>query len=209
MLNWLHSFLPHVPRYGYVLVFIVVFLNNVGLPLPGEAILLGAGFILGRTTGSLWQPVVAGTLASFLGGICAFWLGRRLGDSGLDRIRWLHLSQRSLKWPQRYFERHGAKTVFLARLIAIFPPIGANLLAGMTTMSWRKFLIYNLAGCAMMSVGYILIGYGLGKNWTLLEGWLSPAAFYLILAALALIVPGIVFRRALYGLLVRLRPIRT
>ena len=204
MLDWLHSLLPHVVRFGYVLVFIVVFLNDVGLPLPGEAVLLGAGIILRRTTGSLWQPAAAGTLASFLGSICAFWLGRRLGDSSLERIRWLHLSQKSLEWPQRYFNRHGSKAVFLARLIAIFPPLGANLLAGMTSMSWRTFLTYNLAGSAAMSVGYILIGYLLGKHWTLLEGWLSATAFYLILAALALIVPGIIFRRVLSGLLARL-----
>jgi membrane protein DedA with SNARE-associated domain len=204
MLHWLHSLLPHVPRYGYVLVFIVVFLNNVGLPLPGEAILLGAGFILGRTMGSLLQPALAGTLASFLGGICAFWLGRRLGQGGLQRIHWLHLTPKRLEWPQRYFERHGAKAVFLARLIAIFPPIAANLLAGMTSMSWRSFLVYNLAGSAVLSVGYILIGYLLGKNWGLLAGWLSPMAFYLILAALTLIAPGIIFRHALYGLLARL-----
>jgi membrane protein DedA with SNARE-associated domain len=187
-----------------VLVFIVVFLNNVGLPLPGEAILLGAGFILGKTLGSLWQPVVAGTLASFLGGICAFWLGRRLGHGGLERIHWLHLTPKRLKWPQRYFERHGAKAVFLARLIAIFPPIAANVLAGMTSMSWRKFLVYNLAGSAVLSVGYILIGYLVGKNWAAFEGWFSTTALYLILAAVALIVPGITFRHVLYGLLARL-----
>jgi hypothetical protein len=79
MLHWLHSLLPHIPHYGYVLVFIVVFLNNLGFPLPGETILLGAGFVLGKTGHPLWQPVVAGTAASFLGGICAFWMGRRLG----------------------------------------------------------------------------------------------------------------------------------
>jgi membrane protein DedA with SNARE-associated domain len=55
-----------------VLVFIVVFLNNLGVPLPGETILLGAGFILGRAAGSLWQPMAAGTAACFLGGICSF-----------------------------------------------------------------------------------------------------------------------------------------
>jgi membrane protein DedA with SNARE-associated domain len=49
MLHWLHSLLPHIPRYGYVLVFIVVLLNNIGVPLPGETILLGAGFILGES----------------------------------------------------------------------------------------------------------------------------------------------------------------
>jgi hypothetical protein len=57
MLHWLHSLLPHIPHYGYVLVFIVVFLNNLGVPLPGETILLGAGFFLGKNAVSLWQPM--------------------------------------------------------------------------------------------------------------------------------------------------------
>ncbi len=85
MLHWLHSLMPHIPHYGYVLVFIVAFLNNLGVPLPGETILLGAGFVLGKTGDSLWLPVVAGTAACFLGGICAFWLGRRLGPEPLGK----------------------------------------------------------------------------------------------------------------------------
>jgi membrane protein DedA with SNARE-associated domain len=109
MLHWLHSLLPHIPHYGYVLVFIVVFLNNLGVPLSGETIFLGAGFILGRVAGSLWQPMAAGTAACFLGGICSFWLGRRLGHTGLERVHWLHLTPKRLKWPERFFKRHGAK----------------------------------------------------------------------------------------------------
>jgi phosphatidylglycerol lysyltransferase len=85
ILHWLHSLLPGIPRHGYVLVFIVVFLNNVGLPLPGETLLLGAGFILARTAVPLWQSIAAGTAASFLGGICGFWFGRRLGHAGLEK----------------------------------------------------------------------------------------------------------------------------
>jgi hypothetical protein len=104
MLHWLHSLLPDIPHYGYVLVFIVVFLNNLGVPLPGETILLGAGFVLGKTADSLWQPVVAGTAACFLGGICAFWLGRRLGHGSLEKIHWLHLTPERLKWPGRFFQ---------------------------------------------------------------------------------------------------------
>jgi len=53
MLHWLQSLLPHIPHYGHVLVFIVVLLNNLGIPLPGETILFGAGFILGKAAGSL------------------------------------------------------------------------------------------------------------------------------------------------------------
>jgi membrane protein DedA with SNARE-associated domain len=204
MLHWLHSLLPHIPHYGYVLVFIVVFLNNIGAPLPGETILLGAGFILGKAAGSLWEPMVAGTAASFLGGCCAFWLGRRLGLRGLGRIHWLHLTPKRLKWPERFFKRHGAKTVFIARFIALFPPVVANLLAGMAKMPWRIYLFYNLTGSAAYTTSYILIGYFFGKKWKRLEAWLGPTVLYLILAGIVLLVLGVIFRHPLSKFLARL-----
>ena len=206
MLHWLHSLLPHIPHYGYVLVFIVVFLNNLGVPLPGETILLGAGFVLGKTEDSLWQPVMAGTVASFLGGIGAFWLGRRLGQGRLEKIRWFHLTPKRLKWPERFFKRHGAKTVFIARFIFVFPPIAANLLAGMSKMRWRTFLFYNVTGSAAYSATYILLGYFFGKKWKLLEAWLGPTALYLIFAGLVIVVLGVIFRNSLSGYWARLFP---
>jgi membrane protein DedA with SNARE-associated domain len=60
MLHWLDSLLPRLPHYGYALVFIVVFLNNVGFPLPGETILLGAGLVFGR-----YDENTLATLSSF------------------------------------------------------------------------------------------------------------------------------------------------
>ena len=204
MLHWLYSLLPHIPHYGFVLVFIVVFLNNIGFPLPAKTILLGAGFILGQAAGSLWEPTAAGTAASFLGGVCAFWTGRRLGLDGLTKIHWLHLTRARLEWPERYFKRHGAKAVFIARFIVIFPTVAANLLAGMTKMSWRVFLFYNLTGSAAFTATYILIGYFFGKKWKLIEAWLGPTALYLILAGMALIIVSVMCRHSLSRLLMRL-----
>ena len=197
MLHWLHSLLPHIPHYGYVLIFIVAFLNNLGVPLPGETILLGAGFVLGKTADSLWQPVLAGTVACFLGGICAFWLGRRLGQGSVEKIHWLHLTPERVKWPEQFFKRHGARTVFIARFIFLFPPVVVNLLAGMSKMPWRTFLFYNLTGSAAYATTYILIGYFFGKKCKLLEAWLGPTALYLILAGIVLVVLGMIFRHSL------------
>ena len=203
MLHWLHSLLPHIPHYGYVLVFIVVFLNNLGFPLPGETILLGAGFVLGKTADSLWPPVLAGTAACFLGGIWAFWLGRRLGQGGLEKIRWLHLTHARLKWPERFFKRHGARAVFIARFIALFPPVVANLLAGMSKMPWRTFLFYNLTGSAAYAVTYILTGYFFGKEWKWLVARLGSTTLCLIFAGLALIVLGVICRKAVSAFFAR------
>jgi membrane protein DedA with SNARE-associated domain len=47
---------PQLPHFGFTLVFLVVFLSNIGVPFPGKAILFGAGFVWGRAAGSLWSP---------------------------------------------------------------------------------------------------------------------------------------------------------
>jgi len=206
MLHWLQSLLPHVPRYGYVLVWIVVFFNNLGFPLPGETILLGAGFIFGKLAESLWQPMAAGTTACFLGGACAFWMGRRLGHSGLEKIHWLHLTPDRLKWPERFFKRHGAKAVFIARFIPLFPPVAANVLAGMSKITWRTFLFYDFVGSAAYTVVYVLIGYFFGRQWKHLQAWLGPTALYLILGCMAVAVVGVMLRHRLSGLWARRLP---
>jgi len=204
MLQWLHSLLPHIPRFGYLIVFIVVFLNNIGIPLPGESMLLGAGFVLGRTAASLWKPTLAGIVACFLGGLLSFWLGRRLGHGGLTKTRWLHLTPERVKRGEHFFKRHGAKTVFIARFIALLPPALANLLAGVAKMRWRSFLFYDLAGSTAYTITYILIGYFFGKKWERLEAWLGPTVLYLILAGIALTILLVVFRHFLHDLLSRL-----
>ncbi|MGB7769734.1 MAG: DedA family protein [Verrucomicrobiia bacterium] len=209
MLHWLHSLLPHIPHYGYVLVFLVVFLSNLGIPLVGKTILLGAGFILGKGAGSLWQPMVAGTAAGFLGGICLFWLGRRLGHDRLEKIHRLHLTPKRREWPNRFFKRHGAKSVFFARFIPFFPLVVINLLAGMAKMPWRIFLFYNLMGSVVSTASYILTGYFLGTKWNLLDAWLGPTMLYLMLAGMALIVLVVIFRHSLSGFWVRVSPKKT
>ena len=143
---------------------------------------------------------MAGATACFLGGICAFWFGRRLGQGSLEKIRWLHLTPERLQWPEQFFKRHGAKTVLIARFIFLFPPVVANLLAGMAKMPWRIYLFYNLTGSVAFAATYILIGYFFGKKWKILEAWLGPTTLYLILAVLTLVVLGVIYRHSLSGL---------
>jgi membrane protein DedA with SNARE-associated domain len=111
-----------------------------------------------------------------------------------------------LKWPAQLFKRHGAKTVFIARFIFLFPPVVVNLLAGMSKMPWRTFLFYNLTGSAAYATYYTLIGYYFGKQWKLLEAWLGPMALYLILAGLVVVALSVIFRHSLSGYWARLLP---
>jgi membrane-associated protein len=198
MFQWLHSLFPHLPHFGNVIIFITTFLNSIGIPLPGEPILFGAGFILGRTGHPLWAAIAAGTTACFLGGETAFWLGRRLGRGRLQKIHWLHLTPKNFGKMDHFFKRYGAKTVFIARFIALLPPLVPNVLAGMSKMKWRVFLFYNLSGAVVYVALYILLGYFLGTHWEFLKDSLGPAAIYFIFQGVLLIVLVVIFRHFLY-----------
>ncbi len=201
MIHQLHHLFLH---YGNWIVFLMTYLNSMGFPFPGEPILFVAGFVLGKEGAILWRSIAAGTTACFLGGESAYWLGRWMGYSRLKKINWLHLTPKRFEWMDRFFKRYGAKTVFIARFVALLPPLIPNVLAGMAKMRWRIFLFYNLAGSAVYAALYILLGYLLGQHWAFLRSWLGPTAIYVILQGLVLVVLLVIFRRFLYRLLARI-----
>ena len=86
----------------------------------------------------------------------------------------------------------------------MFPPVAANLLAGIAKMPWRIYLFYNLTGSAAYTTSYILIGYFFGKKWKQIEAWFGPTALYLILVSIVLIVLGVLLRHSLSKFTVRL-----
>ena len=175
MSEWLHSLLPQLPHYGFVVVFVALFLNNVGLPLPGETVLLGAGFILGRDVGFFSEPVfvamLAATLAGFLGGACAFAVGRRVDRQALSKVRWLRAVSRRLDRAERLYSRHGALTVCVGRFIPVLPPVAVNLLAGVMRVPWPGFLWFSLVGSAGFSCLYMMLGFLLGAQWLIVRAF--------------------------------------
>src|SRR5580704_4553458 len=197
MLDWLRSLLPDLPHYGFAIIFVVVFLSNLGIPLAGKAILLAGGFVLGQNGDSLWPPMAAGTAGCVLGGLCTFWIGRQLDDQSLEKVRWLRLTPARLKRPRQFFKRHGPKAVLIARITPFFPAFAPSLLAGVAKMPWRKFLFYDFIGSVACGVGYILIGYFFGQKWKTLEEWLGPVPLYSILGAIALAAVAVFFRQSL------------
>jgi hypothetical protein len=102
------------------------------------------------------------------------------------------------------FQTSWRQDCFYRAVHFLVPPVAVNLLAGMAKMPWRIFLFYNLTGSAAFTTCYILIGYFFGKKWKLLEAWLGPTTFYLILAGIAFIVLGVIFRHSLSEFLTRL-----
>jgi undecaprenyl-diphosphatase len=169
-------------RYGYAVVFFGVFLENTGLPVPGETALL-AGAALSRS-GRLSLPLVIVTAiaGAILGDNLGFLIGRRGGRALVDRFGpRVGLSRDRLLQFDRFFDRHGAKTVFIARFVTGLRVFGA-LLAGTSGLSWGRFLFYNSTGAIAWATTFGGVGYLLAYSWQTLELWIGRSGLVLLAA---------------------------
>jgi membrane protein DedA with SNARE-associated domain len=181
-------------RYGYAVVFVGVFLENAGLPVPGETALL-AGAALSRS-GALFLPWVIATavVGAIFGDNIGFLIGRRGGRALLDRFgSKLGVTPDRLVEFDRFFDKHGAKTVFIARFVTGLRVFGA-VLAGASDLPWGRFLLYNATGAVAWATTFGAIGYFLAYSWETLEEWIGRSGLVL-LAAVAIIAVVAVLRR--------------
>jgi membrane protein DedA with SNARE-associated domain len=148
---------------GLPLLFVLICLESAGIPLPGETALITASIASsqGHIARIEWVIVVAAA-AAIIGDNGGYWAGRK-GVLQLverwDRVK--RFADRVIPPSERFFERHGGKTVFLARFIAILR-FTAAWLAGISKMPWWRFLLWNAAGGICWAVGIGLLAYYLG-----------------------------------------------
>jgi len=160
-----------VGTYGYGLVALVVGLESMGLPLPGETVLVVAAIYAG-TTGRLDISLViaAAAAGAVLGDNCGYWLGREYGYRLLLRHGGrVGITPAGIKLGQYLFLRHGGKVVFLGRFIALLRILAAAL-AGANRMPWGRFLVANAVGGALWALVFGLGAYLLGDQARRLAG---------------------------------------
>lgn len=182
--------------YGYWIVFFGVMLENAGLPVPGETILLAAGFFASQHHFSVLAVMGIATTGAVMGDNCGYWVGHRVGRRLLVRYgRYVMLTESRFRGMEKYFESHGDKTVLVARFITGFRVFTA-LFAGATGMRWSKFLLFNVLGAISWAVVMTLLGFFFGKSWNLLEQYIKGAGLGLAaVLAIAFIVYQILRRR--------------
>jgi membrane protein DedA with SNARE-associated domain len=178
--------------WGYVIVGTATFLENsvgAGVVVPGETIVIIGGVYAGL--GDLWLPLVAAVavIGAVLGDNVGYWIGRRYGRGFLERHgRKLFVTPERLEATERYYGRHGGKTVFLGRFIPVVRSVGF-IVAGVSHMPWKRFFMYDLAGATIWGIGHTLIGYALGESYERWERYATPVGLAL-LAVLLLLIGG-------------------
>ena len=172
-MEWLSSGYLHdlVATHGYWAVGLIVCLESMGLPLPGEAVLVIAALYAGSQHDlNIWGIIGSATAGAILGDNAGFLLGREFGYRLLLRYgRYVGLSDARIKLGQYLFQRHGGKVVFFGRFVAILRILAA-FLAGANRMEWRLFLVANAAGAILWACVFGLGAYTFGKALLLVTG---------------------------------------
>jgi membrane-associated protein len=153
-------------RYGYWAVGAALLLENAGIPVPGETVLLLASFMAysERMLRLPWIILIA-TAAATLGDNVGFALGFYGGRPLLERYRAIFkIRDKTLDRGEELFARYGAVTVFFARFVFGLRVV-AGPLAGVLRMPWRKFMIFNVLGAVLWVTVISAVGYLFGQHW--------------------------------------------
>ena len=191
----LDTLFAYFARYGYFVVFFGVMLENAGVPVPGETILLAAGFFAAQGHFDLWMVIAIAAFGAMLGDNAGYAVGHHVGRAALERYgRYILLTRKRLRKLDTFFARHGDKTILFARFVTGLR-VFAALFAGAARMPWLTFVAYNMAGAILWAVAITLLGFFFGQSWELLHRWLGRAGLLVGLAALFAIVLVKVWRR--------------
>ncbi len=154
---------------GLALLAGIVFAESgllIGFFLPGDSLLFIAGFLASAAGGKVLPPLpfVAGVtvIAAIAGDQFGYWIGTRIGPTLFDRPKSRWFNPHHVTRAHRFFDRYGAKTIVLARFVPIVRTF-APIVAGIGTMRYRTFVMYNVLGGLLWGVGVTTLGFYLGE----------------------------------------------
>jgi undecaprenyl-diphosphatase len=181
----LEFLVPYLQQYGYATLFLITFLETsafLGLVAPGETVIVLCGFYAYRGILDPWLVGAISIVGAILGDQVGYLLGRSYGQSLIKRFgRFFLFDEKRLMAAQKYYKKHGGKTVFIGRFMSILRSFGP-VVAGIGKMPWRTFSLWSVASCIVWAAVFTILGYFFGKSWEVIEnyiGWGGAVAFVL------------------------------
>lgn len=179
----LEFLVPFLNQYGYATLLLVTFLETsafLGLVAPGETIIVLCGFYAYRGVLDPWAVGAVSIAGAILGDQVGYLLGRKYGHGLIKRFgKYMFFNIKRLRATERYYTRHGGKTVFIGRFTSILRSFGP-VVAGISHMPYMTFLRWSVISCIVWGATFTILGYFFGKSWEVIEGylgWGGAAAF--------------------------------
>lgn len=174
-----------IQTVGYAGLFGIIFAESgllFGFFLPGDSLLFTAGLLASQ--GILFLPIilVGCFLAAVLGDNVGYIFGHKVGKKLFTREDSIFFHKSYIKKAQEYYERHGAKTIVLARFIPVVRTF-APIVAGIADMNYKTFITYNLIGGIIWAIGIPTAGYYLGKLIPDVDQYLLPIVLVIVFSS--------------------------
>ncbi len=175
-----------IQAVGYIGLFIIVFAESgifVGFFLPGDSLLFAAGLLASQGFLDIIYLIPLLAIAAILGDSAGYWTGKKFGRRLFERPESRLFRKERLARAQRFYERHGGKTIVIARFIPIIRTF-APIVAGIAEMRYRRFLLFNVFGGIFWVASLTAAGYFLGALVKDIELYILPIVGIIILISL-------------------------
>jgi len=162
--GFLHGVAPILDRWGYLAVAGVIGVESFGVPAPGQTIMVAAAIYAGAGRLNVVAVGAIAFVAAVLGDNIGYWIGVRGGRRMVHRFgRYIFITPERLERAEKFFARRGNRIVVVARFIDGLRQLN-GVIAGITAMPWRTFLIYNAIGAALWVGWWTTVSYLLGTH---------------------------------------------
>lgn len=172
---------------GLIAIGATVFAESgllIGFFLPGDTLLFGAGLLASQGTFNIWVLIAVVIAAAIVGDNVGYSIGRRAGPRMFKRKDGILFHQDQLQKAEAFYEKHGGKTIILARFVPIVRTF-APVVAGASKMPRERFMLFNVAGAILWGGGVTLAGYWLGQRMPWLEDYIDPVIIGIIVISIA------------------------
>jgi membrane protein DedA with SNARE-associated domain len=190
----LESFVRH---YGAFAVMLILAIEAVGAPVPGESLLIFASVLAGRGEMSLPALLISAWIGSVLGDNLGYLIGRKLGRGIILRHgAKVGLTDERLSGIERLYVRYGSTTVLFARFFSILRQLN-GIVAGMLKMSWWRFVLFDAAGAALWVTVWVFAPAYFSEHLTFIIGLAhhTKVVVSILVAAILTLVLGLFIRR--------------
>jgi membrane protein DedA with SNARE-associated domain len=189
------SILAWIAQYGYFAIFCLLMLGIVGLPVPDETLLAFTGYLAFKGNLSLPLAFATAWAGSSCGITISYYLGRTFGLALIHRYgRYVRITEAHVMKAHAWFERVGHWGLMFGYFVPGVRHLTAYA-AGMSDVAPRQFALFAYSGGFLWAATFLSVGYFLGERWQAVEGEIHHYAVYLTIAAAALLVAYLVWRK--------------
>lgn len=170
-----------ISKIGYAGLAFLMMLESMIFPVPSEAVMPFAGYLVAQGKFDFWIAALASAVGSIIGSLISYYLGLFLGRPAILKIgKYILLNEGELAWTEGWFRRKGEITIFISRFIPVVRHL-ISIPAGLGKMNLKRFVLYTFAGAFLWNSFLLYLGYRLREGWQLIQTYSKEIDIMLVI----------------------------